>query len=320
MFEFETYGSRITGLAVYRPARLVSNEELSPLTTVSPEWIEGRTGIRTRHHASEEEDLVTMSAAAGEKAVVSADIDPAEVDLTIVASATRRRRMPGIAPEVASRIGLPNSGAYDLNAVCAGFTYSLAMASNAVRLGEARNVLVVGAERTSEWIDPNDPDTFVIFGDGAGAAVVSRSDQPGIGPAVWGSDGARHDVLGITEKADGREYVAMNGPLVYKWSTATMPEVAHRACAAAGIELKDIDWFVPHQANNRIIKTLAANLELPPERVVNDVVDTGNTSAASVPLALNRLKDSGRATPGDNVLLLGFGAGLTYAGQVVRMP
>lgn len=316
----EIYGSRISGIAAYRPSRLVSNEELSPLTTVSPQWIEGRTGIKTRHHANDQEDLVTMSVAAGEKALVTADVDPAELDLTIVATATRRRRMPGIAPEVASRIGLPNSGAYDLNAVCAGFTYSLAMASNAVRLGEARHVLVIGAERTSDWIDPEDPDTFVIFGDGAGAAVVSRSQEPGIGPAVWGSDGARHNVLGITEKADGREYVAMNGPLVYKWSTATMPDVAHRACAAAGISLREIDWFVPHQANNRIIKTLTENLGLPPERVVNDVVDTGNTSAASVPLALSRLRESGRSTPGEKVLLLGFGAGLTYAGQVVRMP
>ncbi|MFD5029514.1 beta-ketoacyl-ACP synthase III [Streptomyces sp. NPDC058405] len=316
----EIYGSRISGIAAYRPSRLVSNEELSPLTTVSPKWIEGRTGIKTRHHANDQEDLVTMSVAAGEKALVTADVDPAELDLTIVATATRRRRMPGIAPEVASRIGLPNSGAYDLNAVCAGFTYSLAMASNAVRLGEARHVLVIGAERTSDWIDPEDPDTFVIFGDGAGAAVVSRSQEPGIGPAVWGSDGARHNVLGITEKADGREYVAMNGPLVYKWSTATMPDVAHRACAAAGISLREIDWFVPHQANNRIIKTLTENLGLPPERVVNDVVDTGNTSAASVPLALSRLRESGRSTPGEKVLLLGFGAGLTYAGQVVRMP
>ena len=179
-----THGSRIAALAVYRPNRLVSNEELSQRTTVSPEWIESRTGIRTRHHADEQETIAAMAAAAGEKAVVEADIDPAEVDLTIVASATRRVRMPGVAPEVASRIGLPNSGAYDLNAVCAGFTYSLAMASNAVRLGEARHALVIGAERTSEWIDPNDPDSFVIFGDGAGAAVVSRSETAGIGPAV----------------------------------------------------------------------------------------------------------------------------------------
>jgi 3-oxoacyl-[acyl-carrier-protein] synthase III len=316
----EIIGSRISGMAAYRPNRLISNEELSSLTTVSPEWITQRTGIKTRYHADESEDMVTMSVAAGEKALVNAQIDPAEVGLTIVATTTRKQRMPGIAPEVASRIGLPSSGAYDLNAVCAGFTYSLAMASNAVRVGEARHVLVVGVERTSDWIDPEDPDTFVIFGDGAGAAVISESRTPDIGPSVWGSDGKRHEAIEIREKGDGREYVGMNGPLVYKWSTATMPDVARRACAAAGTTLEEIDWFVPHQANNRIITTLSQELGLPPERVVNDVVDTGNTSAASVPLALTRLQESGRANPGEKVLLLGFGAGLTYAGQVVRMP
>lgn len=316
----EILGSRISGIAAYRPNRMVSNEELSKLTTVSPEWIKQRTGIQTRYHADESEDMVSMSVAAGEKALVDADIDPAEVGLTIIATTTRKKRMPGIAPEVASRIGLPNSGAYDLNAVCAGFTYSLAMASNAVRVGEARHVLVVGVERISDWIDPDDPDTFVIFGDGAGAVVVSHSDEPKIGPTVWGSDGKRHEAIAINEKVDGREYVTMNGPLVYKWSTGTMPGVAERACAAAGVSMDEIDWFVPHQANNRIITTLASQLEIPRERVVNDVVETGNTSAASVPLALSRLKESGRSTPGDKVLLLGFGAGLTYAGQVARMP
>jgi 3-oxoacyl-[acyl-carrier-protein] synthase-3 len=313
-------GSRISGIAGYRPNRQISNEELSGMTTVSPEWITQRTGIKTRYHAEESEDMVTMAVAAGEKALVHADIDPTEVGLTIIATTTRRQRMPGIAPEVASRIGLPNSGAYDLNAVCAGFTYSLAMASNAVRVGDARHVLVVGVERTSDWIDPEDPDTFVIFGDGAGAVVVSHSNRPNIGPSVWGSDGKRHEAIAINEKDDGEEYVTMNGPLVYKWSTATMPGVAQRACAAAGVTMDEIDWFVPHQANKRIITTLAQQLEIAPERVVNDVVDTGNTSAASVPLALSRLKESGRSTPGDKVLLLGFGAGLTYAGQVVRMP
>lgn len=316
----ETYGSEITGIAEYRPTHLVTNEELAQRTTVTPDWIESRTGIKTRHHAGDGEDMVTMAAEAGQKAIAMANVDPAEVDLTIVATATRRQRMPGIAPQVATRVGLPASGAYDLNAVCAGFTYSLAMASNAVRVGEARNVLVVGVERTSDWINPEDPDTFVIFGDGAGAAVVSRSTVDGIGPAIWGSDGVRHKVLGLTEFPDGQEFVTMDGPLVYKWSTATMPRVAHRACAAAGVELSDVSWFVPHQANRRIIDTLSRSLDFPPDRVMRDVIDTGNTSAASVPLALSRLYASGRTSPGDLVLLLGFGAGLTYAGQVVRMP
>ncbi|MDQ7903623.1 beta-ketoacyl-ACP synthase III [Phytohabitans sp. ZYX-F-186] len=316
----QTYGSAITGIAAYRPTNLVSNVELAKRTSVDPEWIESRTGIKTRYHATPEEDMVTMSADAGQKAIAMANVDPAEIDLTIVATATRRQRMPGIGPQVATRIGLPASGAYDLNAVCAGFTYSVSMASNAVRVGDARNVLVVGVERTSDWINPEDPDTFVIFGDGAGAVVVSRATEDAIGPTVWGSDGGRHKVLGLTEMPDGREFVTMDGPLVYKWSTATMPGVAERACAAAGISLSEVDWFVPHQANRRIIDTLTRTLGFPKDRVMFDVVDTGNTSAASVPLALSRLYETGRTSPGDRVLLLGFGAGLTYAGQIIRMP
>ncbi|MBV9447424.1 MAG: ketoacyl-ACP synthase III [Streptosporangiaceae bacterium] len=313
-------GSAITGLAAYRPTRNVTSAELARQTSVSPEWIEERTGIKTRHHASEEEDLVTMGSEAGRKALAAAEVDIAEVDLVILATATRRRRIPGAAPEIASRIGIPAAGAFDINAVCAGFTYSLAMASSAVRLGSARNVLVIAAERTTDFIHPRTPDTYVIFGDGAGAVVVSRSERDDIGPVVWGSDGNRSAVLKMETFDDKNDYVVMDGPLVYKWSTATMPRAARRACELAGVELSDIAWFVPHQANLRIIDTLTRTLGFPPDRVARDVVDTGNTSAASVPLAMTRLAESGRVNHGDLALLLGFGAGLTYAGQVVRMP
>ncbi|WP_208811576.1 beta-ketoacyl-ACP synthase III [Micromonospora echinofusca] len=314
------FGSAITGLGAYRPHQVVTNSDISARTEVTPEWIEERTGIRTRYRASAEETVPVMAAEAGGKALAMADVDPSEVDLLILATATKRDRIPGGAPEVAHRIGIPATGAFDLNAACAGFAYSVALASNAVRLGEARNVLVVGAEHLSEFIDPNDPATYVIFGDGAGAAVVSRSETAGIGPVVWGSDGRRAPILGTTWGADGKEYASMNGPLVYRWSTKNVPPVARQACAKAGLDIADIDWFVPHQANLRIIEQLAEILEIPEEKVAVDVVDTGNTSAASVPLALSRLHESGRTRPGDKVLLLGFGAGLAYAGQVVRMP
>lgn len=314
----QTQGSTIRGLAAYRPARQVTNAELARQTTVTPEWIEERTGIKTRHHAAPEEDLVTMGAEAGRKALVAAGADVDQVDLVILATATRRQRIPGAAPQIAARIGIPAAGALDVNAVCAGFTYSLSMASDAVRLGHARNVLVVAAERTTEWIHPQTPDTYVIFGDGAGAAVVSGSESTDIGPVVWGSDGARSAVL-RTEIIDDDDTVIMNGPLVYKWSTATMPRVARRACELAGVELSDLAWFVPHQANLRIVETLSRTLGFPADRVARDVIDTGNTSGASIPLALSRLTDSGRLNRGDLVLLLGFGAGLTYAGQVVRI-
>lgn len=314
------YGSRITGVAAYRPARLATNEDVSAVTTVSPQWIEQRTGIRTRGRADDSEDMVSMAAEAARKAIAMAAVDPAEIGLVVLATATRRQRIPGIAPQVAAVVGLPAAGAFDVNAVCAGFTYSVAMASNAVRAGETPNALVIGVERVSDWINPGDPDTYVIFGDGAGAVVVSRSEESGVGPAIWGSDGGRHGVLEMTVGENGAEYVTMDGPLVYKWSTSTMPKAAKRACAAAGVRLSDVKWFVPHQANRRIIDTLARALDFPDDHVVRDVVDAGNTSAASVPLALSRLYESGRTTTGDLVLLLGFGAGLTYAGQIVRMP
>lgn len=316
----EHFGSSLSGIAGYLPCRIISNNELSSRTTVSSEWIVERTGIRARHYASAEEDVVTMAAEAGRRALTMASIAEREVDLVILATSTRRIRVPGGAPQVASQLGLEVSGAYDINAGCAGFTYALAAASAAVRCGDAQNVLVVAAERMSEWIRAENPDTFVIFGDGAGAAVVSRSAQENIWPPVWGSDGTRANILGMRILDSGIEYPIMNGPLVYRWSTSKLPNVAHLACERAGFALSDIAWLVCHQANQRIIDTIARNLKFPSERVARDVIDTGNTSAASIPLALAHLHESGSISRGDLALLLGFGAGLTFSGQVVRMP
>jgi len=315
-----TMGSTITGLGAYRPAKVMDNVAIGGLASVDPEWIVERTGILTRHYAAPDEDIASMAAAAGAKALAMSDVDPADVDLVVLASATRSRRIPGDAALIASMMGVKSPGAFDVNAVCAGFTYSLALASNAVRMGEARNAVVIGAEKISDLLNPQDADTFVIFGDGAGAVVVSRSERAEIGPAVWGSDGGRRDVLISNHVAPGVEYVFMNGPLVYKWSTATVPRLAKQACEKAGVELSDVKWLVPHQANRRIIDTMVRVLGFPDDHVVRDVITTGNTSGASVPLALAALYETGRTSPGDLALLLGFGAGLTYAGQVVRMP
>ncbi|TDD94820.1 beta-ketoacyl-ACP synthase III [Actinomadura rubrisoli] len=312
-------GSAITGVGTYLPARMVGNEELSGRTSVTPEWIEERTGIRTRHFSGEDEDVAAMAVEAGKKAIAAASVDPAEIDLVVLATATRHQRIPGAAAQVAFRIGLPAAGAFDVNAVCAGFAYALAQASNAVKVGDARNVLVIGADQTSGMINPDRADTYAIFGDGAGAVVVSRDVEQSIGPVVWGSDGARATAL-ETLPENGDEAIFMNGPAVYKWSTSTMPKVAALACERAGTSLAEIDWFIPHQANLRIIDTLIRLTGIPAERVSRDVIEMGNTSGASIPLAFGRLHESGRAQPGDRVLLLGFGAGLTYAGQVVRMP
>jgi len=312
------FGSSLSGVGGYRPSRVVDNEELAARTTVSPQWIVERTGIRTRHYAAADEDVVGMAAEAGRRALAMAGIVKREVDLVILATASRRTRVPGGAPQVASLLGLEIAGAFDINAVCAGFTYALAIASAAVRCGDARHVLIVASERMSEWVRPESPETFVIFGDGAGAAVVSRSAEENIGPPVWGSDGARAYILGMAP-GPGAEHPIMNGPLVYRWATNKLPSVARLACERAGFELSDIAWLVCHQANQRIIDAVASRLDFPAERVARDVIDTGNTSAASVPLALSRLCETGRISPGDLVLMLGFGAGLTFSGQVVRM-
>jgi 3-oxoacyl-[acyl-carrier-protein] synthase-3 len=206
-----------------------------------------------------------------------------------------------------------------MNAVCAGFTFGLTVESNAVRTGQAQHVLLVGSDKLSPMIGPELPDTFAIFADGAGAAVVSVSETEDIGQAVWGSDGSRASVIESRVRPDGALRATMDGPVVYRWATGEMPAVAEAACARYGVSLGDIDWFVPHQANRRIIDTVARALRVPAGQVVQDIAETGNTSAASIPLALHRLRDSGRSEPGDLLLLLGFGSGLSHAGLVARM-
>ncbi|MCW2777551.1 MAG: 3-oxoacyl-(acyl-carrier-protein) synthase, partial [Frankiales bacterium] len=234
------------------------------------------------------------------------------------ATCTLTHAVPGAAASVAHLLGTGGSGALDLGAACAGFTYGLALAADVVRGGSARHVVVVGSERFSDVLDHTDRGTAFLFGDGAGAGVVSASDVDGIGPAVWSSDGASADVL---RTAGYPPVVQMDGRAVYRWATTSVPRLAREACDRAGIALQDLAAFVPHQANLRITESLVKSLRLPDSVVVaRDVVDSGNTSAASVPLALARLLELGQVRRGDPVLLLGFGAGLTAAGQVVRCP
>jgi 3-oxoacyl-[acyl-carrier-protein] synthase-3 len=221
---------------------------------------------------------------------------------------------------VAARLGAVRAGASDIGAGCAGFTYALALAADTIRAGSADSVLVIGSEKLLPLVDPDDRGTAFLFGDGAGAAVVTATTaaDDGIGPVVWLHDGAGADLLRI----DGTPpLLSMEGRAIYRWATTALPDVAREACARAGVEVGDLAAFVPHQANLRITEALARSLALPPSVVVaRDVVDSGNTSAASVPLALARLVERGEVRRDDPVLLLGFGAGLTAAGQVVRCP
>jgi 3-oxoacyl-(acyl-carrier-protein) synthase III len=311
-------GARILGLGAYRPRRRVTNDELAQVMDTNDEWIRTRVGIAERRWAEKDETLVEMAVAAGGKALAASGLDPDEVDLVVLASASLRDPIPGIGPQVAHRLGIPRPGAFDLNAGCAGFCYALGVASDAIRAGSARNALVVGVERLTDVTDLADRSTAVIFADGAGAAVVGAAEQPGIGPVVWGSDGDQYNAIEI---AAGTGTMTMAGQAVYRWATTRLTETLEEAMEAAGVGPADIDVFAPHQANLRIIESMTRKLGFGEDTVVaRDIVHSGNTSAASVPLALTALLESGEAKSGDVALVLGYGAGLTFAGQVLTLP
>ena len=310
-------GARILGLGGYRPRRRVTNDELAQVIETSDEWIQSRVGIAERRWADDDETLVEMATAAGGKAIAASGLAPDEIDLVVLASASLRQPIPGIGPQVAHRLGIPRPGAMDLNAGCAGFCYSLGLVSDAIRAGSARNAIVIGVERLSDVTDMNDRSTAVIFADGAGAVVVGPSDEPGIGPVAWGSDGDQHSAIEIIDSG----FMAMAGQAVYRWATTRLTEALTQAMERAGVTAADIDVFAPHQANLRIIESMSKRLGFGEKTVIaRDIVRSGNTSAASIPLALGALLESGEAKSGDLALVLGYGAGLTYAGQVLRLP
>ncbi|MBN1097661.1 ketoacyl-ACP synthase III [Blastococcus sp. TML/C7B] len=310
-------GARILGLGGYRPRRRVTNDELASVMETSDEWIQSRVGIAERRWADDDETLVEMATAAGGKAIAASGLAPDEIDLVILASASLRRPIPGIGPQVAHRLGIPRPGALDLNAGCAGFCYSLGLVSDAIRAGSARNAVVIGVERLTDVTDMTDRSTAVIFADGAGAAVVGASDEPGIGPVAWGSDGDQHSAIEIIDSG----FMAMAGQAVYRWATTKLTDALAQAMERAGVTPADIDVFAPHQANLRIIESMTKKLGFDEKTVIaRDIVRSGNTSAASIPLALGALMESGEAKSGDLALVLGYGAGLTYAGQVLRLP
>jgi 3-oxoacyl-[acyl-carrier-protein] synthase-3 len=311
-------GARVLGLGAYRPRRRVTNDELAQTMDTNDEWIQSRVGIAERRWASEDETLVEMAVAAGGKALAASGLSPDAVDLVIVASASLRVPIPGIGPQVAYRLGVTRPGAFDLNAGCAGFCYAVGVANDSIRAGSVRNALIIGAERLTDVTDLTDRTTAVIFADGAGAMVVGAADEPGIGPVAWGSDGDQHTAISIPE---GLPHMTMAGQAVYRWATTKLTETLVQAMDLAGVTAADIDVFAPHQANLRIVESMAKKLGFGEDTVIaRDVVHSGNTSAASIPLALTALMESGEARSGDLALVLGYGAGLTFAGQVLRLP
>ncbi|MFE5811795.1 beta-ketoacyl-ACP synthase III [Streptomyces sp. NPDC056479] len=310
-------GSRIAAVGHYQPARVLTNEELAGMVDTSDEWITSRVGIRTRHIAGPDEPVDELAAHAAAKALATAGLAPGDIDLVLVATSTAIDRSPNMAARVAARLGIPSPAAMDVNVVCAGFTHALATADHAVRAGAASRALVIGADKMSDVTDWSDRTTCVLVGDGAGAAVVEASDEAGIGPVLWGSV----PEMGHAVRIEGQPArFAQEGQSVYRWATTQLPAIARSACEKAGLAPEDLAGVVLHQANLRIIEPLALKLGAVNAVVARDVAESGNTSAASIPLALSKLVEQGRISTGDPVLLFGFGGNLSYAGQVVRCP
>ena len=321
--------ARLLGIGAHRPGRVVPNSEVVAGIDSSDEWIRQRSGIESRRWATPEETVQVMAVSAGRQALERAGLDARQVDCVIVATVSHLLQTPALATAVAHELGTDGAAAYDVSAACAGFCHGIALASDLVRGGSARHVLVVGVERLSEMTDPTDRGTAFIFADGAGAAVVGPADTPGIGPVVWGSDGEQFDL--IRSRQDWRDVLAsdsprmphlvMQGSAVFRWASFTMAKVGLQALDRAGLGVQDLDCFVPHQANMRITDAMARSMRLPDTVcIARDIVDQGNTSAASIPLALDRMIAEGDARPGDTALLIAFGAGLAYAAQVVVVP
>lgn len=311
--------SRIISLGHYQPSRIVTNDDLAQLVDTSDEWIRDRVGIVTRRIAGDE-TVADMAAAAAGKALANSGLTAAEIDLVVVATCTSVDRSPNVACRVAAKLGITAPGAYDINTACSGFAYALGTVDHAIRAGAARNAIVIGAEKLSDFTDWTDRSTCIIFGDGAGAAVLTATaegEPAGVGPVVWGSVPEKSDAVRIE---GWRPYIQQEGQAVFRWATTELAPLALQACERAGVSPAELAAFVPHQANARIIDGIAKRLGIPDAIIAKDIVESGNTSAASIPLALSKLVERREVPSGAPVLLFGFGGGLTYAGQVVRCP
>jgi beta-ketoacyl-[acyl-carrier-protein] synthase III len=319
----------LLSVAAYRPGRVVTNDEICRTIDSSDEWIYSRSGIKTRRYAGPDETALSMACEAGRRACTAAALPGASIDAVIVATSTNFRNTPSCAPQVATAIGAQGVPAFDIAAGCAGFGYALGVAADMIRAGSAGHILVVGSEKLSDAIDMSDRSNAFIFADGAAAVVVGPTVEQGIGPTISGSDGEQSGAIvqdlswiDYTENPSGpRPFLRMEGQTVFRWAAFQLVDVGRRAIEAAGVTVADIEAFIPHQANGRINELLAKGLELNPETVIaQDIQDTGNTSAASIPLAMDTLLSTGAVKPGALALLLGYGAGLAYAAQVIRLP
>lgn len=320
--------SRIYSVGAARGQRDVVNDEIVEPMNSSDEWIRQRTGIISRKYADAETSATDLAIAAGREAVERSGVSPEQIDMVIVGTISANNRTPSMAVLVADAVGATPAAAFDISAACAGYVYAVAQADAAIRSGLAHYVLVVGSEKMSDYIDPTDRSISFLLGDGAGAVVVGPSDEPGISKTVWGSDGSRADLIGfdrtdVEYRQDGGEAptIRQQGPSVFRWAVWDMAKVAKQTLDEAGITSADLAAFIPHQANERIIDEFAKQLKLPDDVVVaRDIAHTGNTSAASIPLAMHALLDDHPELSGGLALQIGFGAGLVYGAQVVTLP
>ncbi|MGV9344328.1 beta-ketoacyl-ACP synthase 3 [Streptomyces spiralis] len=343
--------ARILGVGGYRPTRVVPNKVILEKIDSSDEWIRSRSGIETRHWAGPDETVAAMSIEAAGKAIADAGITAGQIGAVVVSTVSHFSQTPAVATEIADKLGTDKAAAFDISAGCAGFGYGLTLAKGMVVEGSAEYVLVIGVERLSDLTDLEDRATAFLFGDGAGAVVVGPSQEPAIGPTVWGSEGDKAgtikqtvpwdrflphprlhsgegtptgDVSELPLDSEGNvkfPAITQEGQAVFRWAVFEMAKVAQQALDAAGINPDDLDVFIPHQANVRIIDSMVKTLKLPEHvTVARDIRTTGNTSAASIPLAMERLLATGEAKSGDTALVIGFGAGLVYAATVVTLP
>lgn len=313
-------GSRVVSVGHYQPERVLTNADVCEIVDTTDEWITSRVGIKERRIAEKDEKVADLAFKAAEDALANSAYTAADIDLVIVGTTSAMDRTPSTACRVSTRLGITgNPPAMDVNTACSGFGYAVGMADQFIKGGSAKRALVIGAEKLTQFTDWEDRSTCVLFGDGAGAIILEATDDTeGVtGPVVWGSIPEMSEVIRITEEIP---YIKQEGQSVYRWTVTSLPPLIRQTIADAGLEPTEIKAFVLHQANLRIIEGISKRLGFDDAIIANDIIYSGNTSTASIPLALSKMVKERKVQSGDPIVLFGFGGGLTYAGQVIYCP
>ncbi|QSB04213.1 beta-ketoacyl-ACP synthase III [Natronoglycomyces albus] len=313
-------GSRVVSVGHYQPEKVLTNAELCEMVETTDEWITSRVGIKERRIAEKDEKVADLAFKAGQQALANSGLSASDIDMVLVGTTSAMDRTPNTACQVAARLGIETgSPAMDVNTACSGFGYAVGMADQFLKGGTAKRALVIGAEKLTQFTDWSDRSTCVLFGDGAGAVIMEATDETEqvTGPVVWGSVPAMADVIRITEDIP---FIKQEGQSVYRWTVTSLPPLIRQTINDAGLEPASIKAFVLHQANLRIIEGISKRLGFDDAIIADDIIYSGNTSTASIPLALSKLVQEGKVQSGDPIVLFGFGGGLTYAGQVIYCP